>query len=525
MFLNHRKLFKIGRKKTYEIVMLSICLLVGFVLRFYTFDQKSLWMDEIYTFEDSRDDFSGQLKFYAENPTFLHPPLFFILTHQFYPFSKPEKDLRIIPMIAGVLSILMIYLLSRLFSANIALACTLSLTFMAYHISLSQEGRSYSMLMLLGIMGLYFFMKHLKTQKIVYLVFVAFCYAILFHTSYSSIPFIAMSQILWLYQTDKQRRYPTLSSLLILNGLIVLFCLPWITFLGFHYKGQPITDLRNLQNPLSFWNIMYGVLHDWVPYFPLMVSSVFLLILFPFFSKNKGNALILLSIFVFPIGGLYLYCRLLNITHFVSSRYFIGFLPCFLISLYLSLDALEMNFEKIRGFLRLKFLFVILFIATNLVILPLYYRSEKQDYRGVVTYLKGQLKDGDKIIVGNVLYISVMLHYFGVHTEGRHQIIPVWKVSEQEFEHRMSLVYKNIRFTIIYSKSYWFKYLMDGNRLWIVADKRNAKMIMQNFPCPLKGYFDGSFLNFNRFPDDASIYLFLWDPKSPDEKGIDIPIE
>jgi signal transduction histidine kinase len=25
--------------------------------------------------------------------------------------------------------------------------------------------------------------------------------------------------------------------------------------------------------------------------------------------------------------------------------------------------------------------------------------------------------------------------------------------------------------------------------------------------------------------DDASIYLFLWDPKSPEEKGIDLPIE
>jgi hypothetical protein len=157
--------------------------------------------------------------------------------------------------------------------------------------------------------------------------------------------------------------------------------------------------------------------------------------------------------------------------------------------------------------------------------LPFYYRSEKQDYRGVVTYLKGHLKDGDKIIVGNAMYISVMLHYFGVHPAGRHQIIPAWKVSELEFEHRMPLVYKGIRFTIIYSKSHWFRYFTDGSRLWIASDKKDAKMIMQILHCPLKGYFDGSFLNFNRFPMDASIYLLLWDPQSPDEKGIDMPIE
>ena len=511
--------------KRKEIFILVLCFLIGFALRFYTFDRKSLWMDEIYTFEDSRDDFNGQLKFYSENPTFLHPPLFFVLTHLFYPFPKPERDLRIIPLIFGTLSILMIYLVSRSFSPSIALPSTLSLTFMTYHISLSQDGRSYSLLLFLGMSGLYFFMKHLKTRKKIYLLLVALCYAILFHTSYSSIPFIVLSQILWFYETKEQRKLSLLSCFLLLNGLILLFCFPWIIFLGLHYKGELVADLRNVQYPLSFWNIFYGAFHDWVPYPPLMVSSAVILLLFPFFSKNKRNAFILLSMFVFPIGGLYLYCKLLNITHFVSSRYFIDFLPFFLISLYLSLDALEMKFEKIRGFVRLKALFVILFIATNLVILPFYYRSEKQDYRGVVTYLKGQLKDGDKIIVGNVAYICVMLHYFGVHPAGRHQIIPVWKVSEQEFEHRMPLVYKDIRFTIIYSKSHWVRYLTDGGRLWIVADKENAKIIMQNFPWPLKGYFDGSFLNFNRFPTDASIYLFLCDPKSPDEKGIDMPIE
>jgi hypothetical protein len=48
---------------------------------------------------------------------------------------------------------------------------------------------------------------------------------------------------------------------------------------------------------------------------------------------------------------------------------------------------------------------------------------------------------------------------------------------------------------------------------------------MRESPAVLKGFFDGSFANFDRFPRDASIYLFLWDPKSPKEKGIDMPIE
>jgi hypothetical protein len=514
-----------GDSKRNEILILLLCLLVGFALRFYTFDQKSLWMDEVHTFNDSRDDFRNQIKFFKENPTFLHPPLFFILTHQLYPFPKPERDLRIIPLIFGTLSIPMIYLLARRFSPSIALPCAFSLTFMTYHISLSQDGRSYSLLLFLGMTGLYFFMKHLQTSKKRYLVLVALFFSALFYTSYSSIPFIALSQILWFYRPDGETKKPTLSSFLTLNGLILLLCLPWILFVVLNYKGQTNMEIRHIESPGSFLYILYGVLHDWVPHAPLMIFSVILLILFPIFSKYQKNSLIFLSVFVTPIGGLYLFCKLFNITHFVTSRYFINFLPLFLITLYLSLDAMEFKFERLKRFLRLKFLFVILFIISNLIILPLYYRSEKQDFRGLVTYLKGQLRDGDKIVVGATGNIPPILHYFGAYPKGRHHQLTVWKVSETEVEYRIFLIYQHKEITILYSRSHWFQYLSDGSRLWIVANKINAKKLKEELSCVLKGYFDASFLNFNRFPTDVSMYLFLWDPKSPDEKGIDMPIE
>ena len=103
-----------------ELIILIICLLIGLALRYYTFDRKSLWLDEIYTYNDARYGLKDQLKFYQEKPDYLHPPLFFILTHFFYPTAKPERDLRIIPLIFGTLSIPMIYLLSRSFSPSIA---------------------------------------------------------------------------------------------------------------------------------------------------------------------------------------------------------------------------------------------------------------------------------------------------------------------------------------------------------------------------------------------------------------------
>ena len=510
--------------KNRKMIILIFCVAIGFALRVYTFDQKSLWMDEIYTFNDSRDDFRGQLNYYRENPTYLHPPLFYILTHLFYPFAKPERDLRIIPLIFGTLSIPMIYFLSRLFLPGIALPCTLSLAFMAYHICLSQDGRCYTFILFLGMGALYFFMKHKKTSNTIYLLWTAIFASILFYTSYASIPFIFLFQLLWLYQAQEDKK-PTVTSFMVLNGLILSFCIPWLTFVTLNYKAHSKIDFGSTETPGSFWNVFYGVTNDWTPYAPLAISSILLLILLPLLSPNRRNGWILLSIFVLPIGGIYLFCRLLNVSHFVSSRYFINFLPLFFISLYLSLHHIEIRFDRLKRFVRLKLLFVILLIASNVLILPLYYRSEKQDYRGLMSYLKGQLRNGDKIIAGNVIQMGVMLHHLGVYPEGRHYAIPAWKVSESEFENRITLSYQDIKFTILCSKSHWFNYLTDGSRLWIVADKKNAKRVKESLHCVLKGFFDGSVLNLNRFPTDASVYLFLWDPSSPNEKGIDLPIQ
>jgi hypothetical protein len=416
----------------------------------------------------------------------------------------------------------MIYFLSKSFSPAIALPSTLSLTFMAYHISLSQDGRSYSLLMFLGMTGFYFFMKHLKTSKKIYLILVALFYAILFHTSYSSVPYIVLSQIFWFYRTNEEDKKPILSSFFILNGLILMICLPWILLIGLHFKSQHLMDRFHTEVPGSLWNILYGVAHDWVIHTPLVILSLILLILFVPLSNHKKNPLLLLAVLILPIGGLYLFSQLLNLTHFFSSRYVINFLPLFFIAIYLALHGIEIKFETLKRFMRLRLLFVILLIASNWVILPLYYRSEKQDLRGLVTYLKGQLREGDRIFDMERMATLGILHYFGVSPEGRHFTLDYLKITEKEFEYRKSFIYHNRKFTIYYSNGSLDPYVSDGSRLWIITSKWGAEEIGGHSACVLKGFFDGSFSNLSRFPADASMYLFLWDPQTPDEKGIDL---
>jgi uncharacterized membrane protein len=481
----------IERTKASTLFILALLLLVGFALRFYSFDRKSFWFDEIYTYQDSRDGLGDQLRYYQEKPNYLHPPLFYLLSHLFYPFVKPERDLRILPLIFGTLSIPMIFLLSRQFSRGIALPCTLALTFMTYHIALSQDARSYSFILFFGMTALTFLVRHLCTGKKFLLIPAALCYAVSFHASYSTIPFIAFSQLLWFYQFEGQQKKPTLGSFLLLHAWIGLFCGPWIIFLFSHYHGQPLSDPFHHEDPGSFWSILYGVLHDWVPHWPLMAVSVLLLILLPVFLKNRRNGLVLLALFFLPIGGLYLYCSILDVTHFISSRYFINFLPPLFISLFVSIEALEARFAHLRRILNFRSIFVLLLVASNLIILPLYYRSEKQDYKGLTRYLQENLRQGDTIFVEQVVFFPGILHYFGLPPEPRHYRVSFKELPEKGTEYSKTLSYRGILFTIYYSdKSCCSEYVGEGGRVWIVVGKQKARELKTDSPAVFKGYFD-----------------------------------
>jgi hypothetical protein len=335
--------------------------------------------------------------------------------------------------------------------------------------------------------------------------------------------------MLWFFQIDGKQKKSNIPSFFILSGLTLFFYIPWILFIVLNYKGQSVMDSLTVQELGLISNIMLGMFNDWAPLPPLTIASLILLFLFPFFSKNKGNTLILLALFVLPIGGLYLYCKLLRVTQFITSRYFINFLPLFLITLYLSLNTIEFKFERLKRFLWLgpKFLFLILLILSNFVILFPYYHSEKQDFRGLVNYLNTHIRDGDKIVVGTFTNISGILHYFGVNPKNRHYEIPYsWKEPDKLFEFKVSLVSQNRIFSIYHSNIPYAQYIEDGSRLWILLGKGPEGGKMKKNPSyVLKGYFDGSFAMFRRFPSDASMYLFLWDPKSPVEKGLDLTIE
>ena len=209
---------------------------------------------------------------------------------------------------------------------------------------------------------------------------------------------------------------------------------------------------------------------------------------------------------------------MLNVTHFVTSRYFINFLPPFFIALYLSLHAIETKFHKLKKWMRLRLLFLILFVLSNMVILPLYYQSEKQNFRGLVNYLQGHLQEGDRIFVTSTALIPGILHYFNNPPKGRHHVASTLLDENKQIEYQIPFIYQNRIFRLYNAKSCCTQFVADGNRLWIVVEKMAAKKFKEGSPAVLKGYFDGSFLEFQPIPDGRLHVSLSMGPEESERK-------
>jgi hypothetical protein len=181
--------------------------------------------------------------------------------------------------------------------------------------------------------------------------------------------------VLWFYRKGEEGKKPILSSFLTFNGTVLVLSVPWILFVALHYRGQPLMNPVETQSTSSIPEILYWIFHDWFPHMPLIIASMILLFLLPFFLKDKRNALLLLSVLLLPVIGVSLTCRLFHLTHFVASKYFINLLPLLLIALYLSLNAINAKVMGLRkGYDSIFFLLFFSCLQPNP--LPLYYRSE-----------------------------------------------------------------------------------------------------------------------------------------------------
>jgi mannosyltransferase len=156
----------------YHLPLLAAITLLALVLRLYKLGEWSFWIDEIFTINRIKYNYSS-LALMLENlpPHINWFPLSLLLTAAATNlWGVSEWSVRFVPALIGVLSIPLLYFpIRKLSDTHVALIASLLLAFSPWHIFWSQNGRFYTTLMFLYTLALIAIYFGLEQNRLAYL--------------------------------------------------------------------------------------------------------------------------------------------------------------------------------------------------------------------------------------------------------------------------------------------------------------------------------------------------------------------
>jgi len=275
--------------------MIWLILLFGFVLRLAGLNQ-SLWLDEATSAIVARDFSISKILSEFSLGDF-HPPLHYLLLKGWVDvFGSSEISLRLPSVIAGILTIYIVYLLTkRMFSKSVALFSAIFLTVNPLHIYYSQEARMYSLETLFATLAVWCLYNLVNTKKKIYWLYLTTASLLLLYTDYLPIfliislgiyllfferEFIKKNQRMWLVSLIGIAilYLPWLPSLLtqLKSGLLVKSEIPaWWAILGnTNFKQLVLVPIKfSIGRISAFNNVLYGLI---VGPILLVYSAIFL---------------------------------------------------------------------------------------------------------------------------------------------------------------------------------------------------------------------------------------------------------
>lgn len=218
-------------------VLLLATLAFGFGLRFNQLDV-SLWGDEIQTYERSVDPVGYML-------THDQYPLYHLVAHGMLHLGDNEIILRLPSLIAGMATIIVLFLVVRtLYNSTAGLVAAFLLAASPYHVYHSQYARYYAFMMLFGLLAMFFLHLALTRHKWRYWWLYSLCGAAGGLSQLVFLPpFIAMGigAGLWILCSKASRREGR-----IVRSMAILFAFASLALLPSIMLVQPTGALRLL---------------------------------------------------------------------------------------------------------------------------------------------------------------------------------------------------------------------------------------------------------------------------------------
>lgn len=217
------------------LLLIGLCL-IALLLRLWRLDAENLWLDEAFTWQFAR-----------ESPDYIwgerwdqHPPLYYWLVHQFLQLGESEFVLRLPSVIAGTLSVPLLFGLGkRLVSPTVGWLAAAFLALSPVAVWYAQEARMYALASLCALGAGYAFVHLWQGQRRwLHLGFYVFWAALGLYTHYTVLLILlalnGLALATWLAHPKQWPPFPLLPWLLG-QGLVMLLYAPWIPMLPGHW--------------------------------------------------------------------------------------------------------------------------------------------------------------------------------------------------------------------------------------------------------------------------------------------------
>jgi mannosyltransferase len=211
-----------------EASLLPLALVLGLVLRLYDLGAESIWVDEVDSIHWAR---LGLRELLAELSQSVHPPLYFVILHYWVAlFGDSEFSVRLPSVVFGVLALPMIYKVGELlFGKRVGAFSALILATSLFHISWSQEARGYSLVALLALASMYFFIRLRENGRLILRVGYVLASSLLAYTHYYGL-FVLAAQTAYVCMISAlSERRPRIGAAgwFMLQGAVAALYLPW----------------------------------------------------------------------------------------------------------------------------------------------------------------------------------------------------------------------------------------------------------------------------------------------------------
>ena len=369
-------------------------ILVGaFLLRVSNLGMESFWLDELYVMVEADPHQPLSQLFYFLKCCDPHPPLFYLLERMvFVAFGQSEVSARILPAIAGTVSVWAIYLLGReVHSKRLGLIAAALTAVNYFNIYYSREARDYIFVFLFAAFSLFYLfrlVKHLRAKDM--WLYSLFALLTMYSDNFGVIlifsEFCAVLALICLAKEKKPRLLRFAGSAVI----ILLGYLPWISvFLSLGKIGSFWISPLRWDWPFVYFTSYFGRTAElgiiMLVLLAVGVTGAFIRrrsIFRNVTASPGGLAIILLGGTILLTYGIP-FIRSLLVIPMLQERYTIVALPAILIALAYGFMLIPWNRIKYAGLAA----FLILSLQRATGTYKMYTKPGKTQFREVTNFM------------------------------------------------------------------------------------------------------------------------------------------